>query len=87
MIFPLDMDIDLRKLLSDPKLSELFQSQSGLNDDELKELLDENDPSTFWQWLGARRGQAVPIICLNRNWHLLVGFWFSAPKVRPDPVG
>ena len=51
MIFPLDMDIDFRKLLSDPKLSELFQSQSGLNDDELKELLDENDPSTFWQWL------------------------------------
>ena len=36
---------------------------------------------------GARRGQAVPIICLNRNWHLLFGFWFSAPKVRPDPVG
>ena len=45
------MDIDFRKLLSDPKLSELFQSTSGLNDDELKELLDENDPSTFWQRL------------------------------------
>jgi hypothetical protein len=35
----------------------------------------------------ARRGQAVPILSLNRNWHLLVGFWFSAPKVRPDPFG
>jgi hypothetical protein len=45
------MDIDFRKLLSDPKLSELFQGQSGLNGDELKELLDENDPSMFWQWL------------------------------------
>ena len=45
------MDIDFRKLLRDPKLSELFQGQSGLNDDELKELLDENDPSMFWQWL------------------------------------
>ena len=45
------MDIDFRKLLRDPKLSELFQSQSGLNDDELKELMDENDPSMFWQWL------------------------------------
>jgi hypothetical protein len=45
------MDIDFRKLLGDPKLSELFQGQSGLNDDELKELLDENDPSMFWQWL------------------------------------
>ena len=39
-----------------------------------------------FEW-GARRGQAVPILCLNRNWHLLVGFWFSTPKVRPDPVG
>lgn len=45
------MDIDFRKLLRDPNLSELFQGQSGLNDDELKELMDENDPSTFWQWL------------------------------------
>ena len=44
------MDIDFRKLLRDPKLSELFQGQSGLNDDELKELLDENDPSMFWNW-------------------------------------
>ena len=35
---------------------------------------------------GARRGQALPILSLNRNWHLLVGFWFSTPKVRPDPV-
>ncbi len=45
------MDINFSKLLSDLKLSELFQSQSGLNDDELKELMDENDPSSFWQWL------------------------------------
>ena len=43
------MDIDFRKLLQDPKLSELFQRQSGLNDDELKELLAENDPSMLWQ--------------------------------------
>lgn len=50
-VFPQVMDIDFRKLLRDPKLSALFQSQSGLNDDELNELLDENDPSTFWQWL------------------------------------
>lgn len=35
---------------------------------------------------GAQRGQAVPILCLNRNWHLLVGFRFSAPMVRPDPL-
>ncbi|MEY3583416.1 MAG: hypothetical protein RJA48_499 [Verrucomicrobiota bacterium] len=37
------MDIDFRKLLRDPKLSELFQGQSGLNDDELKELLDHQE--------------------------------------------
>ena len=35
------------------------------------------------EYRGAGRGQAVPIISLNRNWHLLFGFSLSAPKVRP----
>ena len=33
-----------------------------------------------------QRGQAVPTRSLNQISRLLVGFWFSAPKVRPDPV-
>ena len=35
---------------------------------------------------GGRWGQAVPIRSLNQNWRLLVGFWFSTPRVRPDPM-
>ena len=45
------MDIDFRKLLHDPKLSELFQRQSGLDNEVLEGCLDENDPSMFWQFL------------------------------------
>lgn len=45
------MDIDFRKLLHDPKLSELFQRQSGLDNEVLEGYLDENDPSMFWQFL------------------------------------
>jgi len=36
---------------------------------------------------GRTRGQAVPTRSLNQISRLLVGFWFSTPKVRPDPVG
>lgn len=45
------MDINFRKLLHDPKLSELFQRQSGLDNEVLEECLEENDPSMFWQFL------------------------------------
>jgi hypothetical protein len=45
------MTIDFKHLLSDPRLLKLFQGQSGLDDEALEEMLAENDPSTFWQWL------------------------------------
>jgi hypothetical protein len=45
------MDIDFKQLLSNPKLLELFRRQSGLDDAILEEILAENDPSMFWQWL------------------------------------
>lgn len=45
------MTIDFKKLLSDPRLLKLFQSQSDLDDEALEDMLTENDPSTFWQWL------------------------------------
>lgn len=45
------MTIDFKHLLSDPRLFKLFQGQSGLDDLALEEMLAENDPSTFWQWL------------------------------------
>ena len=45
------MDIDFKQLLSDPKLLELFRRQSSLDDAILEEILAENDPSMFWQWL------------------------------------
>jgi hypothetical protein len=32
------------------------------------------------------RGQAVPTQSLNQKPHLSCQFWFSTPKVRPDPV-
>ena len=35
---------------------------------------------------GAQRGQAVPTRSLNQKPHLLGQFWFSTPKVRPDPL-
>ena len=45
------MEIDFKKLLSDPRLLVLFQSQSGLDNEALKEYMDENDPSMLWQLL------------------------------------
>ncbi len=45
------MTIDFKKLLSDPRLLKLFQSQSDLDDEALEDMLTENDPSMFWQWL------------------------------------
>lgn len=45
------MEIDFKKLLSDPRLLVLFQSQSGLDNEALKEYMDENDPSMLWQFL------------------------------------
>lgn len=45
------MTIDFKKLLSDPRLLKLFRGQSGLDDEALDDMLTENDPSTFWQWL------------------------------------
>ena len=61
---------------------------TGAKHDEVRDL---RHPALFGLGQGnaggRQRGQAVPILSLNRNWHLLVGFWFSAPKVRPDPVG
>jgi hypothetical protein len=45
------MDVDLKQLLSDPKDSELFRRQSGLDDAILEEILADYDPSMFWQWL------------------------------------
>ena len=32
------------------------------------------------------RGQAVPTRSLNQKPHLSCQFWFSTPKVRPDPL-
>ena len=32
------------------------------------------------------RGQAVPTRSLNQKPHLSCQFWFSTPKVRPNPV-
>jgi hypothetical protein len=45
------MPIDFKQLLSDPRLLKLFRGQSGLDDEALDDMLTENDPSTFWQWL------------------------------------
>ncbi len=45
------MNIDFKQLLSDPRLLKLFQGQSDLDDEALEDMLTENDPSTFWQWL------------------------------------
>lgn len=45
------MEIDFKKLLSDPRLLVLFQSQSGLDNEALKEYMDENEPSMLWQFL------------------------------------
>ena len=45
------MTIDFKQLLSDPRLLKLFQGQSGLDDEALEDMLTENDPSMFWQWL------------------------------------
>ncbi len=45
------MPIDFRQLLRDPRLLKLFQLQAGLDDEELEEMLAENAPSMFWQWL------------------------------------
>ena len=45
------MTIDFKQLLSDPRLLKLFQGQSGLDDAALEDMLTENDPSMFWQWL------------------------------------
>ena len=45
------MTINFKQLLSDPKLLELFRRHSGLDDAVLQEILAENDPSMFWQYL------------------------------------
>jgi hypothetical protein len=45
------MPSDFKQLLSEPRLLKLFQGQSGLDAEEVREMLAENDPSTFWQWL------------------------------------
>jgi len=45
------MTINFKQLLSDTKLLELFRRQSGLDDAVLQEILAENDPSMFWQYL------------------------------------
>jgi hypothetical protein len=45
------MPVDFKNLLRDPSLLDLFRRQSGLDDAILEEILAENDPSMFWQWL------------------------------------
>jgi hypothetical protein len=51
IIYAYIMPIDFKQLLSDPRLLKLFRGQSGLDDEALDDMLTENDPSTFWQWL------------------------------------
>lgn len=53
------MPVDFKQLLSDQKLFDLFRKQSELDDAELEEMLAENDPSIFWQWLKAEETLVV----------------------------